>query len=126
MELTPYLIFDGDCRDALDAYAEILGGTVTMEMPHPDDPQRLAHRRLEIGDQVLHAMDSPAPGGARPSQVMLVLDDPEDAERAFAALTERGHVSVPIGPSPFAARFGMGTDRFGTTWMITAGAERTS
>ena len=50
---------------------------------------------------------------------MLNLDTANDTKRVFPALTGDGEVLVPLGPAPYAARFGMGADRFGTTWMVT-------
>jgi len=45
-------------------------------------------------------------------------DKPEDAGRLFAALSEKGTVTIPIGETFWAKRFGTFVDRFGTPWMI--------
>jgi PhnB protein len=121
MELTPYLIFGGRCRDAFTAYAEILGGTITATMTWEDSDERLRHCRLEVRGDVLHGMDAQSGEGVQGTALMLALDTPEEAERVFAALMADGEQAVPMGPTPFAARFGMGVDRFGIRWMITAG-----
>ena len=44
MNPTPYLIFNGNCRAAVTAYAKIFGGEITMmmtgaEMPGMDVPE---------------------------------------------------------------------------------------
>ena len=41
-------------------------------------------------------------------------DKPEDAGRLFAALSEKGTVTIPIGETFWAKRFGTFVDRFGT------------
>ena len=40
----------------------------------------------------------------------------------FAALADGRRVQVPIGPTPFAWRFGMVADRFGVLWTVWAPA----
>jgi len=47
----------------------------------------------------------------------------EQANRAFAALSEGGQVCVPLSKTFFASSFGMVTDKFGVTWMVIAGTK---
>ena len=60
--------------------------------------------------------EAPAPAGFA---IALQAGDDTEAETLFAALAEGGRVSVPLMTTPFASRFGMASDRFGTPWMIT-------
>ena len=50
--------------------------------------------------------------------VTLGIDDPNDAERIFDALSENGTMQLPIQKTLWAARFGMLVEQFGTPWMI--------
>ena len=50
--------------------------------------------------------------------VSLMLKDPAEADRIFAALSENGKVGMPIQKTFWATRFAMLTDRFGIPWMI--------
>ena len=43
---------------------------------------------------------------------------PADVERAFAALSKGGTVTMPVSETFFAKSFGMLTDRFGVPWML--------
>jgi PhnB protein len=43
---------------------------------------------------------------------------PADADRTFAALSEGGTVTMPIGETFWAVRFGMLIDKFGVPWMV--------
>jgi PhnB protein len=52
---------------------------------------------------------------------MMGLDTAEEAERVFAELSDGGKVTMPMGESFWAARFGMVVARFGTPWMINGG-----
>lgn len=132
--ITPYLHFQGTCTEALAAYQAALGGELSMMRyaDMPDAPAELAasdrvmHAELrsdELG--VLRASDFP-PGVTGELQagvtVSLDVDDAERGRRVFEELSAGGEVIQPYGPSFFAAAFGMFADRFGTHWMIVAGA----
>jgi PhnB protein len=119
MELTPYLNFAGQCRQAFTSYAEILGGAVTAELPFPDDDARLIHCRLEVGGLVLHGADAlPGEVDRQGMWVSLAVDTVADAQRIFAALSEEGDVRVPMSSTFFASQFGMCVDRFGIPWQV--------
>jgi PhnB protein len=42
----------------------------------------------------------------------------EEADRVFNALAADGKVTMPIGKTFFAQRFGGVTDKFGVQWMV--------
>lgn len=44
--------------------------------------------------------------------------DPAEAERIFRALEENAKVTMPLGETFWAVRFGMLVDRFGIPWMV--------
>jgi len=56
--------------------------------------------------------------GLKGFSVSIGADDPAEADRLFAALAAGGTVTMPIGETFFAARFGMLVDRFGVPWMV--------
>lgn len=135
MSFHPYLNFGGNCREAFTRYQEILGGELAImsmaDMPSgdgadvpPDQQDLVVHAALTVGDDVLMASDAPG-GDFGPVQGMYVnlsLDDPDEARRVFDALAEGGTVEMPLSESFFAEAFGICTDRFGTPWMVIAGA----
>lgn len=129
-QINPYLLFNGNCEEAFNFYAETLGGVIEAMMPHAGTEAanhvpaewhaKILHARLRVGNQVLMASDAP-PGQYQAPQgfsVSLQIDDPAEAERAFFALAEGGTVQMPFGETFWAHRFGMAVDRFGTPWMI--------
>lgn len=130
MRLYAYLIFDGQCADAFRFYAQSLGGHLEMSTfgDAPMAPSvlaevhaRIMHARLTIGDQVLMGSDTMPEhpyDGVKGFSVSIGVDDPTEADRLFAALAAGGTVTMPIGETFFAARFGMLVDRFGVPWMV--------
>jgi PhnB protein len=130
MQFTPYLNFNGNCKEAFEFYEKSLGGKIIAMLTHADTPvaasvgpewhDRIMHARLQIGDAVLMASDSPPESYEQPKgfSVSIHVDDPAEAERIFHALAEGAEVQMPIQETFWAVRFAMLTDRFGTPWMI--------
>lgn len=130
MNLSPYLLFNGDCEDAFKFYEKILGGKIDAMFSHEGTPAakdvppewqaKILHARLLLGDRALMGSDAP-PGRYRKPQgfsVSLEIENPEESERIFRGLGENGTVVMPIQETFWAKRFGMLTDRFGIPWMI--------
>jgi len=130
MKLNPYLNFPGTCEEAMSTYAKVLGGDIVAmlayrdmpgENPIPDDMRKkIAHARLIIGDQVLMASDA-GPDRYKPMQgisVTLNIPEPDEADRVFNALADRGTIEMPLSETFWAHKFGVLADRFGTRWMV--------
>ena len=56
--------------------------------------------------------------GVKGCSVAMQVDTPEEAERLFKALSEKGTILMPIQATFWAVKFGMFTDQFGVPWMI--------
>ncbi|WP_109126658.1 VOC family protein [Dyella sp. C11] len=128
MQFIPYLDFDGSAREAFDFYAKAFNGKVTARMSYGESPMaaqmppethgRVMHSQLEVPSGILMGADGP-PGSTRSTGCVNVsVDSPDEAERVFAALSEGGEVTMAIGETFWAHRFGMLTDRFGKGWMV--------
>lgn len=130
MQLDPYLIFNGDCEEALKFYEQALGGKIEGLMKFSGSPAA-EHAPPEWGEKVLHAtikiegntlMASDAPPGhyAKPQgiSVAIGLNDREKGERIFNALSQGGTVTMPFEKTFWSSGFGMCTDRFGIPWMV--------
>lgn len=131
MQLTTCLVFDGNCREAFERYAEILGGRITAmmsnkDMPGNDNPwakerpDKIMHAWLQIGDQALMGNDCP-PEYLKPMggfNVGFHTSDLTEARRVYDALAEGANVTMPFSETFWSPGFGMLTDRFGTPWMI--------
>jgi PhnB protein len=129
MKVNAYLNFNGNCRDAMGFYAEVLGGKLfimTFEDGGAGDfvpaefKNGVMHANLEIGDQVIMASDAPGEMYAQPqgTSVCIHPDSLADAEKIFAALSAEGQVVMPFAETDWAEGYGMCKDRFGTPWML--------
>jgi PhnB protein len=130
MQLSPYLMFHGQCEEAFKFYESCGVGKIDGMMKHAGTPaeeqvapewrDKIMHARLLIGDDVLMASDSP-PEYQKKQQgfsISLQLKDVAEGERLFNALSENGSVTMPFGETFWAAGFGMCTDQFGIPWMV--------
>ena len=129
--INTYLIFDGNCRKAMEFYKKCLGGALHMntysEMPggSADLPKKckdwILHARLTMPSAVLMASDT-RPGVAIQQGnnffVSINCDSIKDAQKLFKALSVKGKVDMPLQETFWAVRFGMLSDQFGIKWMI--------
>ncbi len=127
MKLDIYLNYRGNCEEAFRFYEEHLGGRITGlvrhgEQPNPQIPAdwagKVLHARIEIGGTVLMGADIPNSEPMRSAYLSLSLDSEADAERVYALLTAGGEIFMKMAQTPFANRFAMLRDRFGTSWML--------
>ena len=126
MRLDVYVNYRGTCEEAFRYYEQHLGGKVTSIVRHGANPQvppdwgeRVLHARITIGDAVLMGADIPGSEPMRSAYLTLTLDSEADAERTYELLlADGGEVFMKMGKTPFANRFAMLRDRFGTSWML--------
>jgi PhnB protein len=112
MKIVTSLSFKGQCREAFEFYARVLGGKVTAAVPYGDGPPGmpvtgpvknwLMHCWLEVGDQALMGsdMDSAwAPNIDKPKNgfdVTLHSDSVDEARRWFEQISAEGRVVMPF------------------------------
>jgi PhnB protein len=127
MRLDIYVNYRGNCEQAFRFYEQQLGGTITSmvhhgERPNPEIPagwsDKVLHARIEIGDTVVMGADIPQAEPMRSAYLTLTCDSEQDAERMYAILAGQGEVFMKMAKTPFANRFAMLRDRFGTSWML--------
>ncbi len=127
--IVTYLNFDGNCREAMQFYAKCLGAELQMtpfsDMPGNPAPQakdRIMHARLTKGSSELLMASDTQPGmpfqlGSNFS-VSVQCESVQEIDALFAALSEKGKISMPLQDTFWGARFGMLTDQFGIHWMF--------
>jgi PhnB protein len=133
MLVQPYLMFEGRCDEALKFYQAAVGAEIQMllrfkeapdqSMVSPGAEDKVMHACMRIGDSQVLASDGNCSGTSTFTGVTLSLSasDDAEAEKLFAALAKGGQVTMPLGKTFFASKFGMLADQFGVNWMVMAG-----
>jgi PhnB protein len=132
MAIQAYLNFGGDCRDAVDFYADAFGaakqtittyGEVDQGMPMPEDMKNLVmHTTLDLfgGTLMLADMpyDMPLTVGNNVTLV-LVTDDVGMIDAAFDKLKAGGEVVMALQHTFWSKRYGYVIDRYGVGWQLS-------
>jgi PhnB protein len=129
VQLNPYLNFRNNTREAMEFYASVFGGTLSIstfkEFQASSDPSEddlVMHSQLE-GEHgvVFMASDTPSRMEYRPGtnfSMSLSGDDETVLRGWFDALADGGTVAMPLDKAPWGDLFGMVTDRFGVSWLV--------
>lgn len=135
LSVTPYIVFRGNCREAVDFYKQALGAEVVGLQTFGESPMAsrgpadyIVHGTLRIGDSSIMVSDDPRPSTTAAAEdkisMAIGLQDSERAKQIFDSLAQGGSVTMPLQKTYWAGSFGMLTDKFGVKWMINCeGAE---
>jgi PhnB protein len=133
MIVEPYLFFEGRCEEAMAFYASAVGAKVEALMRYGDSPEppppdmvppgsqnKVMHALFRIGDSAIMGSDGNCSGKTAFGGFSLTLTvaDEAEAKEKFAALSDGGSVTMPLGKTFFSPSFGMLTDKFGVGWMV--------
>ncbi|SMC87370.1 VOC family protein [Pedobacter africanus] len=125
-QLDIYINYPGHCEKAFRFYEQHLGGKIHMMLPHDQPPGNfpeewknpILHAIMEIGGTKLRGADIPNAEPMRSAYLTLVLNTAEEAEHIYSVLSNEGTVFMKMEKTPFANRFAMLRDQFGTSWML--------
>lgn len=133
--INPYLNFPGTTEEAFNFYRSVFGGdffnlTRFKETPEAKrlngkEGNMLMHVSLPIGKgNYLMATDALESMGMKLTygnnmHLSVEADSKADAEKYFAGLSKGGKVTQPLADQFWGAYFGMITDKFGISWMIS-------
>jgi PhnB protein len=128
---TPYFHLNGRVEQALAFYQQVLGGKTETLQRFGDFQEscpaalknRVMHAELRVGKSRLMMSDGPEdeplPEVRQTISIALEFDDPAQLRRSFDALAVSGKVVEPIFDAPWGGLFGVVSDKFGITWMVT-------
>ena len=144
VQTTTHLNFSGEAREALEFYRSVFGGEVSIAtygdfgMP-ADAPgasgvvfgRLAASSGFSLMAYDVPGAERPAPAGTTTRRDGMTLtterffvsvqgDSADEVGGFWEKLSDGGSVVEPYGPVPWAAAFGMLTDRFGVTWILGA------
>lgn len=135
-ELTPYLLFDGTCAEAMHFYHSVFGGE--LNLVKVKDSVMKDHLAPSLQDLVLNArlqsasIDLSASDWLRPDRtrvrgntvcLYLRCDTHHRLRQLFDQLSMGAEVTDPLTMRPFGA-YGALNDKFSVRWMFWTGEKR--
>lgn len=134
VRLNPYLVMNGNAKEAVAFYEKALDAKVVVLQTFADLPPDAHHPVPEaLKDRVLHAMlkvgetdlmfSDTNPG--MPYQtgnavtITLTTDDVATTKKFFDALAEGGNVGMPLQQTFWSPAYGQVTDKFQVLWQVT-------
>jgi PhnB protein len=124
LEVIPYLLFDGNCREVMHFYRSIIGGHLDV-MTH-GHPTNIMHSTLFLNNKktMLMAADACTVEDrqrlSHGNNVALSLGFccNEKMAGAFNQLIAHDKITVPLAPQFWGALFGQGSDKYSRPWMM--------
>jgi PhnB protein len=130
--LTPYLLLDGECQQAMQFYKSCFGGKLTLvkvkDSPMKDhmpavQQEKVLNARLRSGNLEISASDwlRPDQTPIRGNTVCLYLSGAtlQELKALFERLSEGAEVTDPL-KEQFFGTYGALNDKFGVRWMFAA------
>lgn len=133
LRLTPYLVMDGNAKEAIQFYEKALGAKVVFKQTFgemPDNPEfpmtadvkeRVSHAMLKVGETDLMFSDT-FPGNPHQSgnqvTICVMTNEVEKSKQIYESLKQDGQVSMPLQETFFSPAYGIVTDKFGVTFQI--------
>ena len=132
-----YLTFNGNCEEAFNFYRSVFGGEFPYigrfkDMPpgedsklNPGEENRIMHVSLPISKETeLMGSDTGGEWATDYKQgnnftISITANSREEADKLFKGLSAGGIVTMPLGKTFWSECFGMFTDKFGISWMLS-------
>ena len=133
MDIQTTLNFYGRTEEAVKFYARAIEAETLFMLRFRDRPDRspvsagleekIFHATFRVGSTQVMASDcgceqAPTKTTFAGFSFALRVETAGKAERFFAALSDGGHIQIPLLKTFFAARYGIVIDRFGIFWKI--------
>ena len=124
--LNPYLVFDGNCREAMSFYKDCLNGEIIMMETFGESPVEVAEAAREriynsvvIADDIKIMASDNMPDAetekGKNFSMFVIFSDESEMKTVFEKLLDGGgEITFPLENG-----FGMLTDKYGIQWMVT-------
>ncbi|MFA6057225.1 MAG: VOC family protein [Taibaiella sp.] len=130
ISLNAYLMFEGNCREAMGFYQKVFGGDLNlmtygdMDGSCPDATKNnVMHGQLMGGEAELMGADEPQGANLGTGKIQLALSGSDEPKlrKMFEALSEGGKIQVPLDKQMWGDLFGAFVDKYGVGWMVNIG-----
>jgi PhnB protein len=136
--VNPYINFNGNCEEAFNLYKSVFGGQFGMvskfkDMPPMEgqpplmqhDADKIMHISLQISRETTLMGSDVIEGGptivfGTNFSISVNAISKAEADHIYNGLSAGGHVTMPMSHTFWGSYFGMCTDRFGISWMVSA------
>jgi PhnB protein len=141
MALSVYLNFDGNCREAVEFYADVFNTEMqeimTFDQMPPDEnvpvpeeiKDKILHTHLDIQGTMVMFSDL-MPGMGPPLNMgnnvslTVVSSDMAELQRLYDRLKEGGSVEMELQETFWSKAYASVTDRFGIPWQLISRAKK--
>lgn len=131
--LIPYLVFNGNCEEAVNFYQKVLGGEAQIlhfkdAPPNPEFPVQdhlknlVLHAELRKEGHIIRFSDTFPGVPFNPGNTIsfsLEFDTKEETKAIYNALSEDGQIDMELQTTFFSPLYGKFTDKFGTNWQVS-------
>ncbi|HVJ48837.1 VOC family protein [Desulfitobacterium sp.] len=131
--LIPYLVFNGNCEEAVNFYQKVLGGEAQIlhfkdAPPNPEFPVQeqlkdlVLHAELRKDGHVIRFSDTFPGVPFNPGNTIsfsLEFDTKEETKAIYESLAEGGRVEMELQATFFSPLYAKFTDKFGTNWQVS-------
>ncbi len=133
LRLSPYLMMDGNAKEAIDFYVKTLDAQVLFsqsfgempentEFPLPEEAKKLiGHAMIKVGETDLMFSDNfPGTPFQSGNQVTICIStkDKERSQQIYEGLQQGGKVNMPMQETFFSPAYAIVVDKFGVTFQI--------
>lgn len=129
-QINAYLTFNGNCREAMTFYRDVLGGQLTLQtigdsplsdkMP-PEMKECILHATITNNKLILMGSDMvPNTGLQHGNAVSMSLQcrSEEEIRERYKKLSAGGSADYPLEVTFWGALFGVLTDKYGNHWLL--------
>lgn len=131
--ITPYLVFDGNCKEVLEFYQKVFESEIGTPMlygeyvpegvqtPPPDLSTWVLHAEMQICGTTFWFADEIG-GSIKGNIVRLTATVPtyKEAQKIFDRLKENGVITLPLTETFYSTFHAALTDKFSVAWNIVA------
>jgi PhnB protein len=127
-QLSPYLAFNGNCKDAMEYYQSVMGGELSFTTFGEGSPSvaddkksRIMHADLKNDTLSFMASDTmETEGYIVGNNINLSISGTDETllRKIFDGLSQNGTIDMPLEKAPWGDVFGMCTDKHGIQWLV--------